>query len=103
VYRVDQSKQAEKDEKTARRAGLGAKFADIMSILERDPYDPAHHFERLTGNLKGYFSRKIDKGNRFLYEVLPNTENARDENGNLYSGIVRVYESWEHNYKKPPK
>jgi plasmid maintenance system killer protein len=74
-----------------------------MTTVENDPYKPTQHFERLTGNLKGLYSRQINYKNRFVYTVLPNTENARDEDGNLYDGIVRVHESWGHKYKKPPE
>jgi len=86
---------------TCQRAGYGAKLAEIMTTLENAPYDPAHHFERLTGNLKGYCSRQINYHNRVLYKVLPNTEEARDKDGNLYDGIVCVYEAWGHHYSKP--
>jgi Txe/YoeB family toxin of toxin-antitoxin system len=101
MYRIDLSNQADKDAEACRRAGYGKKLAEILTTVENDPYAPTQQFERLVGNLKGYCSRKINKGCRFLYKVFPNAENAKDENGNLYSGIVRVYESWEHNYKKP--
>lgn len=100
MYRVDQSKQAKNDEMTARRAGHGAKFAEIMNVVKRDPFEstPGHYFERLGGNLKGICSRRINYSNRFIYGVFPNTENATDENGELYDGIVRVYVSWGHDY-----
>jgi len=84
-----------------RRAGYGAELAEIMTTVENTPYDPAHHFERLKGNLKGYCSRQINHGNRFLYTVHPNTENATDRHGKPYEGIVRVHRSWKHIYIKP--
>jgi len=100
MYRVDLSKKAKKDEVTARRAGYGAKFAEIMNTVKRNPFEPTpgHHFEKLVGNLKNSYSRCINHHNRFVYEVLPNTENARDDDGNLYDGIVRVHEAWGHKY-----
>jgi len=101
VYRVDQSSQARKDEETARRTGHGAKFVEIMNVLKNDPLEPTsgHYFEKLVGNLKDYYSRRINYHNRFIYAVHPNTEGAKDGDGNLYQGIVCVHRSWGHNYK----
>jgi len=105
VYRVDQSKQAHKDEETARRNGQSVKFVEIMTVLRENPFEPTpgHYFEKLTGNLKGYYSRRINYHNRFTYTVHPNDEGAMDDKGNLYEGIVRVHESWGHKYSTPGK
>jgi Txe/YoeB family toxin of toxin-antitoxin system len=101
MYSVEFTNRAEKDAATCLRAGYGKRLKDIKETVERDPYEYSQGFERLTGNLKGYCSRQINKGNRFLYSVHKNTDGIKDENGNLYDGIVIVHESWEHNYKKP--
>jgi len=103
VYRLDESKQAGKDYETAERAGRKAKLDEILSVLERDPFEPTpgHRFELLKNNLKGHYSRRINRHNRVLYTVHPNTEGARDDDGNPYQGIVRIHEAWGHNYKKP--
>lgn len=101
MYRLDWTNQAKKDADTCRRAGYGKRLAEILNTVENNPYCLSQGFERLAGNLKGYCSRRVNYNNRFFYEALPNTENARDRNGNLYDGFVRVYETWGHNYKKP--
>ena len=98
---INWTNKAKKDIARCRRAGYGKQLAKILNTVKKDPYDPSQDFERLSGNLKEYCSRRINKGNRFLYEVLPNTKNLRDKDGNLYDGIVRVYEAWGHNYKNP--
>jgi Txe/YoeB family toxin of toxin-antitoxin system len=100
MYRLDESKQAGKDYETAERAGRGAKLDEILAVMERDPYEdtPGHRFEQLVGNLKGACSRRIDYHNRIVYTVHPNTEGAKDDNGNLYDGIVRVHNAWGHRY-----
>jgi len=90
-----------KDADICRRAGYGEQLTKILDTIENAPYDPSQKFKRLSGDLKGYCSRRINYYNRVLYKVLPNIENARDDNGNLYDGIVRVYEAWGHRYQKP--
>jgi Txe/YoeB family toxin of toxin-antitoxin system len=101
MYKIIRSKQAKKDAETCARAGFKEQLDKIRDTLKYNPYEFSQGFERLTGNLKGYCSRQINRGNRVLYEVFANTEGLKDESGNLYEGIVKVYESWEHNYKKP--
>jgi len=101
MHRVHWTAQAQKDADTCRRAGCGKQLANILNTVKDDPYDPSHKFERLKGNLKGLCSRQINRKNRFLYKVLPNTENAEDKQGNLYDGVVLVVRAWGHNYKKP--
>jgi Txe/YoeB family toxin of toxin-antitoxin system len=92
-YKVVLTKQAGKDAKQIGRNELQrTKAYEIIKVCRRNPYEPmsGHCFERLVGNMKGKCSRRIDYGNRFIYEVLPNTEGLRNKDGELYDGIVRV-------------
>jgi Txe/YoeB family toxin of toxin-antitoxin system len=101
MYIILRSKQAKKDAETCVRAGFKEQLDNIRDTLKRDPYEFSQGFERLAGNLKGFCSREINRVNRVLYEVLANAEGLRDEDGELYDGIVKIYESWGHRYKKP--
>jgi len=101
MYKIQRTKQAKKDVAMCKRAGFKAQLDNIINTVKKDPYDPSQKFKRLSGDLKGYCSRRINYYNRVLYKVLPNTENVRDKEGNLYDGIVRVYEAWGHRYQKP--
>jgi len=102
MYRIDPIRRARKEFETAKKNGCGKKLNIILKTVEKDPFEPTpgQYFEELIGNLKGIYSRRLDYHNRFIYEVFPNTEGAVDDDGNLYEGIVCVYESWGHNYKK---
>jgi len=101
AFLVLRTTQAKRDIVTCECAGFKPRLDEIRATLKKDPYDISQGFERLLNNLRGYCSRQINHGNRVLYKVFQNTENARDEHGNLYEGIVRVYRAWGHNYKKP--
>jgi len=81
------------------------KLAEILTVLECDPYEPTHwhYFEKLKGPLKDRYSRRINSHHRVVYTVLPNTEGSKDKDGNPYQGIVRIYEAWGHKYKKPKR
>jgi len=96
MYRVDWSNQVLKDAEKIERAGLKSKVADIAGTIERNPYEPTQNFEKLHGDLKNMYSRRVDYHNRFVYSVFPNTERLKDANGELYDGIVRVHQIWGH-------
>jgi len=104
MYKILRTKRAQKDAKICEHAGFGAQLDEILDTVEEDPYRPTQHFERLTGDLKGYYSRQINYKNRFLYTVLPNDMGLKDNDSNrLYDGIVVVHEAWGHKYKNPKK
>jgi len=44
----------------------------------------------------GLSERRINRQHRFIYEVLPNTENLTDANGVSYKGIVKIIRMWTH-------
>jgi Txe/YoeB family toxin of toxin-antitoxin system len=96
VYKIRWTKQAQKDAVPIERAGLKKEVAKIMGTVERDPYEQSQRFEKLVGNMKDKCSRRINYHHRFVYEVLPNTENLKDANGELYEGIVKVISMWGH-------
>ena len=93
-YRLEYSKQAKKDSEKLTSAGLDGKAIELLKIIKHNPYKPP--FEKLTRELKGCYSRKINKQHRIVYELLPNKNNLKDENGNLYSGIAHILRMWTH-------
>jgi Txe/YoeB family toxin of toxin-antitoxin system len=101
MYKILRTKRAKRDAKICARAGFSAQLDEILDTVAEDPYKPAQHFERLTGDLKGYYSRQINYSNRFLYTVLPNDMGLKDDDSNLYDGIVVAHEAWGHKYKNP--
>ena len=50
----------------------------------------------LKHDLKGACSRRINRQHRFVYEVLPNSEELKDPDGELYEGIIKVISMWTH-------
>ena len=78
------SKQALKDAKKVKAAGLKPKVEELLAILERDPFQNPPTFEKLVGDLAGAYSRRINIHNRLVYQVF-NTEHT-----------VRVLRMWTH-------
>jgi Txe/YoeB family toxin of Txe-Axe toxin-antitoxin module len=103
MYRVDWTRQAKKDYNIAVKNGYRAMLAEMLSTVERNPYEPTpgHCYEELKGNLKGIHTRQLNHTNRFAYHVLSNDEkDTHPETGEEYEGVVKIINMWGH---YPPK
>ncbi len=69
-WRIVYTKQAAKDAKKIKRAGLKPKVEAILGILCRDPYQAPPPWEKLVGDLEGACSRRINIQHRLVYQVL---------------------------------
>jgi Txe/YoeB family toxin of toxin-antitoxin system len=78
------SKQAQKDAKKVKAAGLKPKVEELLALLERDPFQTPPTFEKLVGDLAGAYSRRINIHNRLVYEVFGKER------------VVRVLRMWTH-------
>ena len=78
------SKQALKDAKKLKAAGLKLKAEELLEILKVDPLQNPPSFEKLIGDLAGAYSRRINIHNRLVYEVFPKQKK------------VRVLRMWTH-------
>ncbi len=78
------SKFALKDAKKLSAAGLRDKAQTLLDLLEIDPFQNPPPYEKLVGDLKGAFSRRINIQHRLVYEVF------RKEK------TVRVLRMWTH-------
>lgn len=96
MYKVFFAPQAMKDRKLIERAGLKEKAKRLLDIIKVYPYQSPPPYEKLIGNLSGYYSRRINLQHRLVYQVLPNDEDIIDEEGELYEGIVKIIRMWTH-------
>ena len=96
MYDIRLTKQAVKDTVNIERAGLKPKAAKIIQTIRQNPFEESQDFEKLKGDFKGAFSRRINRQHRFVYEVLPNDESLEDTTGEPYKGIVKVSSMWTH-------
>ena len=78
------SKQALKDAKKVKAAGLKPKVEELLAILERDPFQNPPTFEMIVGDLAGAYSRRINIHNRLVYQVFS------------IEHTVRVLRMWTH-------
>jgi toxin YoeB len=78
------SKQALKDAKKVKAAGLKPRVEELLALLEKDPFQNPPSFEKLVGDLAGAYSRRINIQHRLVYEVFTK------------EGVVRVLRMWTH-------
>lgn len=69
TWRVILSRQAAKDAKNLARSGLKPQAEVLLRLLERDPFTTPPRFEKLVGNLRGFYSRRINIQHRLVYAV----------------------------------
>ena len=84
IWNLVYSKYALKDAKKITIAGLKDKTQALLDILEVDPLQNSPPYEKLVGDLKGAYSRRINIQHRLVYEIF------RKEK------TVRVLRMWSH-------
>lgn len=83
-WQVVFTRQAQKDARRLASSGLRPKAEQLLALLAADPYQKPPPFEKLLGDLKGAYSRRINIQHRLVYQVL---EEER---------IVKVLRMWTH-------
>jgi len=76
--------QAQRDAGKITAAGLRTRVEKLLEILRNDPYQTPPRFERLVGDLKGAYSRRINIHHRLVYQV-PEEDK-----------VVKVLRMWTH-------
>ena len=69
AWQVYFSKAARKDAVKLLRSHLRTKADVLLDILERDPFETPPPYEKLVGELDGFFSRRINIQHRLVYRV----------------------------------
>lgn len=71
MWQIKFTKAAEKDKKLLKQAGLDTKAKKILNVIAADPFQTPPSYEKLIGDLKGYYSRRINIQHRIVYRVYP--------------------------------
>lgn len=83
-WRLVYTPQAVKDAKKLAGSGLKGKAMDILNLLADDPFQTPPPFEKLVGDLKGAWSRRINIQHRIVYQILEEEK------------IVKILRMWTH-------
>ena len=78
------TKQAQKDAKKLKEAGLKPQTIKLLELLKQNPFQNPPPFEKLVGDLSGAYSRRINIQHRLIYQVLEN------------KNIIKIIRMWTH-------
>lgn len=93
MWEVLFTKQAAKDAKKLKGAGLDKKAKLLIEVVKADPFANPPSYEALVGNLAGLYSRRINLQHRFVYQVI---QWEYEKDGIMYEGTVKVVKMWSH-------
>ena len=83
-WRLVYTKQAQKDAQRVASSGLRTQAEAILEILAANPFQTPPPYEKLVGDLRGAYSRRINIQHRLVYQVLKEPR------------IVKVLRMWTH-------
>lgn len=78
------SRRAAKDAEKLSHAGLSSPTKKLLSVLLENPFQNPPPYEKLSGELKGKFSRRINKQHRLVYDVMKREK------------TVNILQMWTH-------
>lgn len=69
MWIVKFTKNAEKDKKFLKNEGLEEKAKKLLNVIAKNPFQNPPSYEKLVGDLKSYYSRRINLQHRIVYRV----------------------------------
>ncbi|MCI6401547.1 MAG: Txe/YoeB family addiction module toxin [Candidatus Fimivicinus sp.] len=84
MYEVKLSKRAQKDLYKLKQSGLSKKAKSLVDIMKENPWQNPPPYEKLVGDLNGFYSRRINVQHRLVYKVFEEDK------------VVAIYSMWTH-------
>jgi Txe/YoeB family toxin of toxin-antitoxin system len=84
MWEVLLSKKAQQDLEKIIAAGLLDRVKKLLRVLQENPFSNPPKYEKLRGNLKDCYSRRINIKHRLVYRVIQDTK------------TVEVLRMWSH-------
>ena len=84
MYSIVVAKQALKDFPHLTSAGLDIKAKALIELLKNNPFQNPPAYEKLTGDMEGLYSRRINIKHRLVYQVEEEKK------------TVKILSAWSH-------
>lgn len=84
MYQIVYAKAALKDVPKIKAAHLDGKVKALLEVIRENPFSSPPSYEKLVGDLKGMYSRRINIQHRLVYEVFEQEK------------TVRILSMWTH-------
>jgi len=85
-WRLIYTNQAQKDAKKLASSGLRLKAEKLLGLLVENPFRHPPPYEKLSGDLSGAYSRRINIQHRLVYQVLKEEKTVK---------IIRLWTHYE--------
>lgn len=82
AWKIVYTNQAKKDAKKLKQNNLKAKAQDALKALQKNPFEQP--YEKLVGDLKGAYSKRINIHHRLVYQVFKKEK------------TIKVIRMWTH-------
>ena len=84
MFEIVFSSQAEKDKKLLKQAGLDKRTKALLAVIAENPFKSPPRYEKLVGDLAGFYSRRINIQHRIVYQVYQQEQ------------TVKIWSTWGH-------
>lgn len=84
MYRIVYSKKSLKHVQNIKTANLEKQIKELMNVLRENPFRNPPPYEKLQGELKGFYSRRINAKHRLVYQVYESEK------------TVKILSMWAH-------
>lgn len=84
MYKIEYHKKAVKDISKLKQSNLDNKARQLIEIIKTNPFQNPPPYEKLSGDLKEFYSRRINIQHRLVYKVLEDKK------------VIRILSLWTH-------
>ena len=84
MWKIIFTHEAEKDKRKIKGAGLEEKTKKLLNLMMINPFQTPPSYEKLVGDLSGYYSRRINVKHRLVYRILEDKH------------IIVIHAMWTH-------
>ena len=84
MYTIVFTRAAAKDAPKLKAAHLDSTAKALLDVLRENPFQTPPNYEKLVGDLRGLYSRRINRQHRLVYEVIEDQK------------TVKIVSMWTH-------
>ena len=84
MYKIEYHKKAVKEISKLKESRLDTKAKNLIALIKENPYQTPPPYEKLTGDLNGLYSRRINIQHRLVYKI------------NEPEKVIRILSLWSH-------
>ena len=84
MYKIEYHKKAVKEISKLKENKLDIKAKKLIELIKENPYQTPPPYEKLTGDLKGLYSRRINIQHRLIYQIYEKEK------------IIKIISLWSH-------